>query len=152
MAIQPRVLDGGRPAAGNTVGKPSSIDLARMELVEASLAYQAVQREPLAISPRLLANHRPACGNTGGKVDRPDDCTDADIRAAAAYDKAYAKAATVRNAKVSAAYTTLMVATAEAVRADPTLKARLLVNGRPACGNTMGKASPPSYCRIEGTK
>jgi hypothetical protein len=45
-----------------------------------------------------------------------------------------------------------MVATAEAVRADPTLKARLLVNGRPACGNTMGKASPPSYCRIEGTK
>jgi hypothetical protein len=154
-SLTPRRLVDGRPACGNTGGKPASkVDCVSAEaltaeqhgLLTASLAYQAEINAPIVINPRLLANARPACGNTGGKVDRPDDCTAKEIHAVEAYDREYARVATARNARVSAAWTKLMAATATAVHADPSLKARLLVNGRPACGNTMGKSSPPSYC------
>jgi hypothetical protein len=147
-AIQPRVLADGTPAAGNSVGKPSSVDLTRMELARASLAYQAASSEPIVV-PRMLANARPACGNTGGKGGGDDECTAAERAAQNRYDNAYEKASTKHYAKVSAAYAKLMVATSDAVRVDPTLKARLLVNGRPACGNTMSKKAPPAFCRIE---
>jgi hypothetical protein len=155
-AIKPRELASGRPAGGNTVGKTppradrDDVDRPTPEqerLLTASLAYQAAQKEPI-IEPRLLANMRPACGNTGGKSDPPDDCTTAEIRAVDAYNQAYFVAHNKHYAKVSAAYQKLMVATADAVRADPTLKTRLLVNGRPACGNTMSKKGPPEYCRV----
>ncbi|HEY5951347.1 MAG TPA: hypothetical protein VIV40_37900 [Kofleriaceae bacterium] len=152
-AIKPRELANGRAAVGNTGGKPmpSFVDVEptpeQQALLAASLAYEAAQREPIVLSPRLLANARPACGNTGGKVDRPDDCSTAEIRAVEAADKAYAQAAGKRQAKISATYERLMSATTLAVRADPSLRARLLINGRPACGNTMGKQSPPAFCR-----
>jgi hypothetical protein len=154
-AIKPRELANGRAACGNTGGK-SSYDCKSMAddstaeqraLLAASIDYQAAERAPIVINPRLLANARPACGNTGGKVSMPDDCSAADIRAAAAADKAYEQASTKHYAKVQIAYAKLMAATATAVRADPSLRARLLINGRPACGNTMGKSSPPAFCR-----
>jgi hypothetical protein len=151
-AIKPRVLADGRPAAGNSVGKPlpsqvrEDIDQKREALLTASLAYQAVNSEPV-IQPRLLANFRPACGNTGGKSDAPADCSTAEIRAVDAYNKASADAYSKHSAKVQVAYNKLMVATAAAVHADPTLAARLLINGRPACGNTMSKKGPPAFCR-----
>lgn len=153
-AIRPRVLADGRPAAGNSVGKPleqearEDIDRTREVLLTASLAYQAAEQEPV-IQPRLLASYRPACGNTGGKSDPPADCTKAEIRAVEAYNKASADAYGKHYAKVQTAYDKLMIATASAVRADPTLKARLYVSGRPACGNTMSKKGPPAYCRTE---
>jgi uncharacterized protein YecT (DUF1311 family) len=159
-AIKPRELANGRPAGGNTVGKTpgpaasDDFDRATPEqerLLTASLAYQAAVKEPV-IQPRLLANFRPACGNTGGKSDAPDDCTTAEIRAVDAYNKAYSENYSKHYAKVNAAYEKLMVATTAAVTADPTLKARLLIGGRPACGNTMSKKGPPAYCRISSEK
>jgi len=160
-AIKPRELANGRPAAGNTTTKPVMRTADELELdtptpeqqrlLAASLAYQAAQKEPV-IQPRLLANFRPACGNTGGKSDPPDNCTTAEIKAVEAYNKASADAYSKHYAKMQVAYDKLMVATAAAVRADPTLEARLLENGRPACGNTMSKKGPPSYCRTEVTQ
>jgi hypothetical protein len=156
-AMKPRLLANGRAACGNTGGK-SQYGCAAMEpeatteqraLLAASIAYQSAQQAPIVINPRLLANARPACGNTGGKVDRPANCTDAEIRAAAEADQAYEQASSKHYAKVNIAYTKLMAATATAVRADPSLKARLLLDGRPACGNTMGKSSPPAFCSDE---
>ncbi len=138
----------GRPAAGNTVAKPSAVDQTRTALAEASLAYQAANA-PIVINPRLLANARPACGNTGGKVDRPADCTANEIRAVRAYEEAYEREARKRDAKVRAAYQKLMAATEAAVRVEPTLAPRLLVNGRPACGNTMGKSRAKPDCRVD---
>jgi hypothetical protein len=149
MAIKPRELPNGRAAPGNVPRRPSPQDLAlantRSVLEDASRAYQAANA--IVIKPRALVNFRPACGNTGGKVAPPDDCTAREVRAAYAYDKEHAKLAQQRAAKISAAYTKLIAATTDAVRADPTLKARLYVNGRPACGNTMSKKGRASYCR-----
>jgi len=171
-AIKPRVLASGRAACGNVVGGPSKggggsymkrcddgefaeAELAKImetpeqrALLAASLAYQAADSAPIVIKPRVLANFRPACGNTGGKSDAPADCTQAELTAARAYDQARERAWEAHYSKVNVAYTKLMAATADAVRADPSLKMRLLVGGRPACGNTQGKASPPEFCRI----
>jgi hypothetical protein len=149
-AIKPRELTNGRAAPGNVPRRPSPQDLAiahtRSELADASAAYQAANA--IVIKPRMLANFRPACGNTGGKVDSPEDCTTAEVRAADAYNKDYERQARKRDDKISAASRRLFAATTAAVKADPSLKARLYVNGRPACGNTMTKKGPPSYCRI----
>ena len=150
-AIKPRVLATGSAAPGNVPRRPTPQDLAiahtRQALEDASRAYQAANA--IVIKPRMFANFRPACGNTAGKVDRPDDCTAAEVRAAAVYDKEYARLAQNRDAKVRAAYGKLIAATTAAVRAEPTLAARLYENGRPACGNTMGKQGPPAYCRAD---
>jgi hypothetical protein len=166
-AMKPRLLANGSAACGNVVGGASkggggykamacedeqdfiTADTAEQRaLLAASLAYQSAEKAPLVIKPRVLANFRPACGNTGGKVDAPADCTTAEIKAANASNEAYARASDAHYSKVSAAYTKLMAATTAAVRADPSLKMRLLVSGRPACGNTQGKASPPEFCRV----
>ena len=157
MAIKPRVLANGRAAPGNTPGKKAygmaDVDevaptAEQQNLLTASLAYQAALEEPLVINPRLLGNARPACGNTGGKAEPPADCTQKEIRAATAYDREYERVSTLRSLKIAGASTKLMAATEAAVRADPSLRARLLISGRPACGNTMGKSSPPSYCQV----
>ena len=151
-AIHPRQLANGRPAAGNCDGKCAEPKYTFTEparaLLQASNEYQHAN-QPIVINPRLLGNARPACGNTGGKVDAPADCTAAEIRAVQAHDKAYAEAAAKREAKVSVAYSKLMAATEAAIRADPSLKARLYLNGRPACGNTMSKKGPPAFCRAD---
>lgn len=158
-ALQPRLLANGRAACGNTASKqgygmPAADDgcgtAEQKALLTASLAYQSARAQPVVINPRLLGNARPACGNTGGKADAPDDCTPAELRAVEVYDRESTREWNKHNAAVDAAYTTLVAATRVAMRADPTLQARLMANGRPACGNTMGKAAPPSYCREDG--
>jgi hypothetical protein len=152
-----RTLANGRPACGNSEGKgggsmkcsADALTTAEKALLAASQSYQRAQRDEIVIEPRLLANLRPACGNTGGKVDAPADCTAADVRRADAYQREYDKQSQKRQAKISVAYQTLMVATADAVRAEPSIKTRLLLNGRPACGNTMSKQGPPAFCRAD---
>lgn len=111
-------------------------------LAGASTAYA----EP--IKPRVLANARPACGNTGGKVDRPADCTAAETRAALAQARIDEREARRRDDKYRAERRKLLAAMEAAVRVDPSIKARLLIDGRPACGNTMSKKGPPAFCRI----
>lgn len=144
-SITPRMLATGSPAAGNTVGKPMSDEsyegeLTNLEhaLLAAKRAYDKELATPIVL-PRLLANARPACGNTGGKVDRPSDCSAKETRAAYAAERYYDKEAPKREARIDAAYSKLVAATEVAANADPALKARLLVSGRPACGNTMSK-------------
>jgi hypothetical protein len=103
----------------------------------------------VVIKPRVLPNYRPACGNTGGKSPRATNCTAAEIRTARDQARIDVKEASRRGNRMAAERMALM-ATAEAViRAQPSLKARVLINGRPACGNTMSKASPPAFCEIE---
>jgi hypothetical protein len=160
--ITPRQLVNGRAACGNTASKGQGaltscaqlLTIAETALLNASSEYRVASAQRIVIEPRLLANYRPACGNTGGKsdeeVNRPKDCGAADMRAIAAYDSAYATASQKHNDRVSAAYGKLMRATEAAIRADPSLKMRLLENGRPACGNTQGKKGPPEYCRLGG--
>jgi hypothetical protein len=162
VALSPRRLVNGSPACGNTGGKQSygaepcvtadPLTTQQQALLAASLIYQAAVNTPVVINPRLLGNARPACGNTGGKATPPSDCTAKEIRAVEAYDREYARVSDERNGRVNVASTKLMAAVEAAVRADPSLRARLLVNGRPACGNTMGKSSPPSYCEIGETQ
>ena len=140
------ILAGAAPAYADTATQASqgstqvALTAEQQAVRNARLAYEAAQREP--ILPRLLASFRPACGNTGGKLDRPSDCTEAELRAADAYDKAYPVEAGKHNVRVKAAYEKLMAAKTVAFRADPTLEARLLVDGRPACGNTLSKSKP----------
>jgi hypothetical protein len=154
--IKPRLLANKRPAVGNTGGKSDTyypdyeVTPERKALLHAAAMYRYAKDQPI-VTPRLLANHRPACGNTGGKVKQPSDCTAAEIRAVNAYNDAYEQASSKHYAKVSSTYGKLMVAVKAAVKADPSLKMRLLHNGRPACGNTQGKKGPPEYCREGGS-
>ena len=104
--------------------------------------------EAIVIRPRRLANARPACGNTGGKSDMPDDCTASQIKLAAELDTWEAKQSEKRYAKLNADQGKLFAAATAILTADPSLKMRLLIDGRPACGNTQGKQGPASYCRI----
>ncbi|HEY5923278.1 MAG TPA: hypothetical protein VIV11_16475 [Kofleriaceae bacterium] len=158
MAIKPRRLANGSPAAGNIDGKqpgPSVIETTQTALAAASLAYQAANT-PIVIKPRLLGNNRPACGNTGGKADPPDDCTAAETAAVEAAwrdeRQAYEREEAKRAPKLRAAYTRLMSATEAALRANPSLKTRIYMNGRPACGNTMSKKGPEAFCRAADAK
>jgi hypothetical protein len=145
--ITPRLLANGRAACGNTGGKVDEypcervLSVAERGLLAAARAYQNEEATPI-IFPRRLANARPACGNTGGKEARPDDCTAADTRKAYAASKWWDQEAAKRQEKIQAARTILIAATEQAVRVDPTLAARLLPSGRPACGNTMSKSKP----------
>ena len=145
--IKPRELANGGAAPGRTA-EPTAEQQA---LFVASLEYRAANTLP-PIKPRIYANFRPACGNTGGKVERPTDCTRRETRAAHAYDKEYDRLSRIQEAEAAprraAAYQKLMAATEAAMRADPTLKVRLVESGRPACGNTMSKSGPPAYCRF----
>ncbi|HEY5923276.1 MAG TPA: hypothetical protein VIV11_16465 [Kofleriaceae bacterium] len=146
MAIKPRRLENGRPAPGNSMSKPlprsakqeRAILTTRAELAYASLAYQAAN----AITPPPLGKVRLACSDV--EDTRPADCTAAELHAARVIGQAHQQ----RNAIVQAAHTKLLAATLAAVRAEPALQARLLVNGRPACGNTMAKQRQAEYCRI----
>jgi hypothetical protein len=106
--------------------------------------------EPVVIKPRRLANARPACGNTGGKTDMADeDCSVRDIKLAAEL-AAWEEQQAEKSAQRWYANHDKLLAAAEAIiRAEPALKARVLVDGRPACGNTQVKSSPPAFCRID---
>ena len=124
--------------------RPKPITKEARALLAAEREYDAVMA--IEIKPRLYANFRPACGNTGGKVERPSDCTGTEVRAAYAYDKEYARLAQKRDQKAEAVYKKILAAADAATRADQAVVARMLGNGRPACGNTMSKAGPPAYC------
>jgi hypothetical protein len=152
-SITPRMLANGRVACGNTGGKTMSCDArAERELTSVELGLLAAKRtydhelSAAIVLPRVLANARPACGNTGGKVSRPDDCSLAETNAAYAADDYYAKQSKKKQARITAAYDKLIVATEAAVAADPSLQVRLLENGRPACGNTHSKKKMAVDC------
>jgi hypothetical protein len=150
VAIKPVELANGRAAMGNVRRRPGLRDLAisrtRQQLEDASRAYQ--DANAIVIVPRLLGSFRPACGNTGGKVGSGVDCSPSELRAARAYDKAHERLAEERHQTISAAWRKLRSATEAAVRADPSLEARLYVDGQPACGkNKMNKRTRLRFCR-----
>jgi hypothetical protein len=124
------------------------MDLAKPGYIELRLKPTP---EEVVIRPRRLANARPACGNTGGKdPQRPArDCSTADIALAAELDRWEIQQAQKRSEKLAHDSVKIYAAATAMLRATPSLKARLLVNGRPACGNTQGKASSRSYCEGE---
>ncbi|HEY5923277.1 MAG TPA: hypothetical protein VIV11_16470 [Kofleriaceae bacterium] len=115
--------------------------------------------EVTTITPRQLVNGRAACGNTGGKGGATTKCVELltlDERSLVEASLAHraANAIVIEKANAThvakhreATYTKLMVAMEAAIRADASLATRLLINGRPACGNTMAKGqSSPAYC------
>lgn len=107
-----------------------------------------------AFQPRTLANGRPACGNLVGKGQKRVACeTPQPVLAQTA-----ARPEPVKPAR-SVTVTAQPVATVEridwrsyidtaAVATSTVIKPRLLRSGRPACGNTGGKAPEPKECSM----
>lgn len=118
-----------------------------------------------AFTPRTLANGRPACGNIVGKGPRRASCETATPIVAQTPVRAEPARPIVAQAPVRVEPATPVVvvarpaATAEridwrsyidtaAVAASTVIKPRLLRSGRPACGNTGGKAPEPRECSM----
>ena len=114
-------------------------------------SYIEISIKTPTIKPRVLNNARPACGNTGGKVDRPSNCTAAEEKALQLQQKEDERVARINAERYAADQKRLMAVAEAVVRADPSVKPRLLLNGRPACGNTMAKSAPPLGVRLCST-
>jgi hypothetical protein len=112
--------------------------------IEAMTSFRQIHwcQKPHAKCPKLEAPDYELTGERRVVLDAW-----AEHRAAQAQiARSHGSTRTKHKREAATAYQKLIAAAVVVVRADPGLRPRLLLNGRPACGNAQIKAEPPEYC------